>query len=99
MMQSELFSFVGTFYYFGVFFINGGIEFREELLKRSEKFDVIIGDLADPLEGGPCNHLYTKTFYEEVLKPKLNDSGIFVTQVTHHSILEDYYYIYILLNK
>lgn len=46
-----------------------------------EKFDVIIGDLSDPHEGGPCNHLYTKSFYEEVIKPKLNDNGIFVTQV------------------
>lgn len=24
------------------------------------KFDVIIGDLADPLEGGPCYQLYTQ---------------------------------------
>ncbi|KAJ0090607.1 hypothetical protein Patl1_13553 [Pistacia atlantica] len=65
--------------------------------KGSEKFDVIIGDLADPLEGGPCNHLYTKTFYEEVLKPKLNDSGIFVTQgslagvLTHKEVFTSIY--------
>jgi thermospermine synthase len=44
------------------------------------KFDVIIGDLADPLEGGPCFHLYTKEFYETVLVHKLNPGGIFVTQ-------------------
>lgn len=53
---------------------------------RKEKFDIIVGDLADPVEGGPCYQLYTKTFYENILKPKLNDNGIFVTQV--------YIYIY-----
>ena len=51
------------------------------LERQPEKFDVIISDLADPHEGGPCNHLYTKSFYEEGIKPKLNDNGIFVTQV------------------
>ncbi|KAJ7979265.1 Thermospermine synthase [Quillaja saponaria] len=51
-----------------------------ELQKAEEKFDVIVGDLADPLEGGPCNKLYTKSFYEQIVKPKLNDNGIFVTQ-------------------
>lgn len=55
---------------------------RAELEKRNEKFDVIVGDLADPVEGGPCYQLYTKSFYERILKPKLNDNGIFVTQVT-----------------
>ncbi|XP_038890496.1 thermospermine synthase ACAULIS5-like [Benincasa hispida] len=54
---------------------------------RPEKFDVIIGDLSDPHEGGPCNHLYTKSFYEEVIKPKLNDNGIFVTQAGPAGIL------------
>lgn len=44
------------------------------------QFDVIIADLADPLEGGPCYHLYTKEFYEGVLLKKLNPGGIFVTQ-------------------
>ncbi|CAK9326734.1 unnamed protein product [Citrullus colocynthis] len=52
-----------------------------------EKFDVIIGDLSDPHEGGPYNHLYTKSFYEEVIKPKLNDNGIFVTQAGPAGIL------------
>lgn len=56
-------------------------ECRVELEKSREKFDVIVGDLADPVEGGPCYQLYTKSFYEQILKPKLNDRGIFVTQV------------------
>lgn len=60
------------------------VEFRAELEKRTDKFDIIIGDLADPVEGGPCYQLYTKSFYEQILKPKLNDNGIFVTQVGTH---------------
>jgi spermidine synthase len=55
--------------------------YRAELEKRNEKYDVIVGDLADPLEDGPCYQLYTKNFYENVVKPKLNKNGIFVTQV------------------
>mmetsp|Transcript_15456 Transcript_15456/g.33523 ORF Transcript_15456/g.33523 Transcript_15456/m.33523 type:complete len:313 (+) Transcript_15456:180-1118(+) len=43
-------------------------------------FDIIIGDLADPLDGGPCYQLYTQEFYRDVLMPKLNPGGIFVTQ-------------------
>lgn len=54
---------------------------RAELEKRNEKYDIIVGDLADPVEGGPCYQLYTKSFYAKILKPKLNENGIFVTQV------------------
>lgn len=54
---------------------------RAELEERTEKFDIIVGDLADPVEGGPCYQLYTKSFYEQILKPKLKPNGIFVTQV------------------
>ncbi|GAV84838.1 Spermine_synth domain-containing protein [Cephalotus follicularis] len=53
---------------------------RAELENRNECFDVIIGDLADPIEGGPCYKLYTKSFYELAVKPRLNQGGIFVTQ-------------------
>lgn len=49
--------------------------------KRKDQFDVIVGDLADPIEGGPCYKLYTKSFYEGALKPRLKEGGIFVTQV------------------
>lgn len=42
-------------------------------------FDVIIMDLDDPLEGGPCYQLYTLEFYKMCLS-KLNPGGIFVTQ-------------------
>ncbi|KAG9456435.1 hypothetical protein H6P81_000943 [Aristolochia fimbriata] len=53
---------------------------RAELENRVDSFDVIIGDLADPIEGGPCYQLYTKSFYEFIVKPKLSQGGIFVTQ-------------------
>ncbi|OWM74251.1 hypothetical protein CDL15_Pgr008565 [Punica granatum] len=53
---------------------------RAELESRDEHFDVIIGDLADPIEGGPCYKLYTKSFYECIVKPRLAQGGIFVTQ-------------------
>lgn len=57
------------------------VNFRAELEHREEQYDVIIGDLADPIEGGPCYKLYTKSFYELVVKPRLKHNGIFVTQV------------------
>ncbi|KAG0470832.1 hypothetical protein HPP92_017532 [Vanilla planifolia] len=53
---------------------------RAELERSEDRFDVIIGDLADPIEDGPCYQLYTKSFYESVLKPRLKENGIFVTQ-------------------
>ncbi|EPS63117.1 hypothetical protein M569_11671, partial [Genlisea aurea] len=53
---------------------------KAELEKREEKFDVIVGDLADPVEGGPCYQLYTNSFYSDIVKPKLNQNGILVTQ-------------------
>ncbi|XP_028215010.1 uncharacterized protein LOC114397085 [Glycine soja] len=33
---------------------------RVELEARDESYDVIIGDLPDPIDGGPCYKLYTK---------------------------------------
>lgn len=53
---------------------------RAELERREECYDVIVGDLADPIEGGPCYKLYTKSFYESIVKPRLNQDGVFVTQ-------------------
>lgn len=43
-------------------------------------FDVIISDLADPVYGGPCYHLYTQEFYQSVVRAKLNPGGIFIAQ-------------------
>lgn len=70
---------------------------KVELEKKGEKYDVIVGDLADPVEGGPCYQLYTKSFYQNVVKPKLNHHGIFVTQAgpagvfTHTEVFSSIY--------
>eukprot|EP00878_Enallax_costatus_P009116 GHUV01009530.1.p1 GENE.GHUV01009530.1~~GHUV01009530.1.p1 ORF type:complete len:323 (+),score=71.46 GHUV01009530.1:172-1140(+) len=53
---------------------------RTQLEQYPGKFDVIIGDLADPLDGGPCYQLYTQDFYQQVVLQKLNPGGIFITQ-------------------
>ena len=52
-----------------------------DLKKRDERFDIIIGDLTDPMEGGIFYQLYTKYFYEIVLKPKLSHIGVSVAQL------------------
>ncbi|KAM7490631.1 hypothetical protein LguiA_033552 [Lonicera macranthoides] len=70
---------------------------KAELVERKEKFDIIVGDLADPVEGGPCYQLYTKSFYQQILKPKLTHNGIFVTQAgpagvfTHKEVFSSIY--------
>jgi len=49
-------------------------------LERSqEKFDVILQDLCDPVEGTPAKLLYTKKYFE-MCKQKLNEGGIMCTQ-------------------
>lgn len=53
---------------------------RAQLENYAGSFDVIIGDLADPVFGGPCYQLYTDDFYKNVVSKKLNAGGIFVTQ-------------------
>ncbi|MEJ5293009.1 MAG: polyamine aminopropyltransferase [Candidatus Methanosuratincola sp.] len=47
----------------------------------SSKFDVVIVDLTDPLEGGPGAMLYTKEFYA-LLIGVMKKGGIMVTQST-----------------
>ena len=42
-------------------------------------FDVMVMDLADPLDDGPCFLLYTVKFYE-FLRTKMSDNGVLVTQ-------------------
>lgn len=68
---------------------------RAELERREECYDVIVGDLADPIEGGPCYKLYTKSFYESIVKPRLNQDGIFVTQVCTHTYTTIYLSLFI----
>jgi spermidine synthase len=47
--------------------------------RSKEKFDVVIADISDPIEGGPALNIYTKDFYKLVYRI-LDDQGIFVTQ-------------------
>ena len=52
---------------------------RAYLAEPGEKFDVMIMDLVDPMEGGPAYLLYTRQYYE-IVKTRLNPGGILVTQ-------------------
>lgn len=61
--------------------------FREELANSSVQYDVIVGDLCDPVEDGPCYTLYTQSFYANILKPRLGPGGIFVTQAGPAGVL------------
>ena len=61
-----------------------------EYLQRSDTpFDVIIIDLADPVEGGPSALLYTREFYELALE-RLTPQGVLTVQaeVANHGATE-----------
>ena len=66
---------------------------RNELENSKEKFDVIVGDLEQHLEEDACVMPYTRSFYEKIIKPRLNPMGIFVTLV----IIYIYIYIYMIV--
>jgi spermidine synthase len=52
---------------------------RKYLEQSSDKFDVIIIDLVDPLEEGPARLLYTREFYD-IVKQRLGRTGIMSVQ-------------------
>jgi spermidine synthase len=52
---------------------------RQYLESSSDRFDVIIIDLVDPLEQGPARLLYTREFYQ-VVAQKLGATGIMSVQ-------------------
>ncbi|KAA0169344.1 hypothetical protein FNF28_02125 [Cafeteria roenbergensis] len=56
------------------------------LEKDERKYDVIIMDIADPIEAGPGIVLYTQEFYKFAVT-KLNPGGILVTQSGPGSVL------------
>lgn len=62
---------------------------RGYLAEPGEKFDVMVMDLVDPMEGGPAYLLYTRQYYE-IAKTRLKPGGILVTQsgpaglLSHH---------------
>jgi spermidine synthase len=63
---------------------------RKYLERTTEKFDAIILDLVDPMEGGPAALLYTLEFYETV-KRALNSNGVMVTQATSPVLTPEVY--------
>jgi len=54
---------------------------RKYVENCGRKFDTVIMDVTDPLEGGPGQLLYTKQFYEAVHRI-LKENGLLVTQAT-----------------
>jgi len=55
------------------------VDARKYLEESSDKFDVIIIDLVDPVEQGPARLLYTQEFYQ-IVKQKLGPAGIMSVQ-------------------
>jgi spermidine synthase len=55
------------------------VDARKYLEESSDEFDVIIIDLADPLEQGPARLLYTQQFYQ-IVEQKLGPAGIMSVQ-------------------
>lgn len=47
--------------------------------ETEERFDIVINDITDPIEGGPSKLLFTREFYRAVARV-LGRGGIFVTQ-------------------
>jgi len=52
---------------------------RKYIAETSERFDVAVIDLADPVEEGPARMLYTQEFYS-LVRDKLRPGGIMVVQ-------------------
>jgi len=63
------------------------LDAREYLEKSSDKFDVIIIDLPDPIEEGPAYRLYTREFYEIVFN-RLGNDGLITVQAGSASLNE-----------
>jgi spermidine synthase len=58
---------------------------RAYLERTTERFDCIIGDLPDPLEGGPAAELFTDEFFA-LVKSRLNEGGTFAMQAENAEI-------------
>jgi spermidine synthase len=52
---------------------------RAYLQDCDQRFDVMIMDLVDPMEGGPAYLLYTEEYYR-IVKSRMNPGGVLVTQ-------------------
>jgi spermidine synthase len=63
------------------------VDARDYLAKSSDKFDVIIIDLPDPIEKGPAYLLYTREFYQ-IVRDRLTDDGLIAVQAGSASLTE-----------
>ena len=52
---------------------------KAQLENETTKYDVIISDIPDPLEGGPAYLLFTRNFYK-MLSQRLTSDGVLVVQ-------------------
>jgi spermidine synthase len=52
---------------------------RRFVEETAERYDVIVNDITDPIEGGPSKLLFTREYYEAVARA-LRPDGVFVTQ-------------------
>lgn len=55
------------------------VDAREHLMRTRDRFDVIIIDLPEPVEGGPAYLLHTREFYQ-LLRRRLTTGGILSLQ-------------------
>ena len=60
------------------------------LEKSEEKFDVIVGDLTDPLPQAPSHGLYSVPFFKNLITNRLNEGGLFVTQSSRITFTDMY---------
>ena len=63
------------------------VDAREYLEKSTDKYDIIVIDLPDPIEEGPAYKLYTREFYEIVFD-RLTDDGLITVQAGSASLNE-----------
>jgi spermidine synthase len=63
------------------------VDARDYLAKSSDKFDIIIIDLPDPIEEGPAYLLYTREFYQ-IVHDRLTDNGMIAVQAGSASLNE-----------
>jgi spermidine synthase len=63
------------------------VDARDYLEKSNDKYDVIIIDLPDPIEGGPAALLFTQEFYRTVYD-RLTDDGLISVQAGSASLTE-----------
>jgi spermidine synthase len=64
---------------------------KKYIEKCSQKFDVIISDLTEPLDKGPSVYLFTEEFYRKITDV-LKEDGIFVIQAGSTDILYNQFF-------